>query len=117
LPRQGWHLLARRPRRRLNRGGACERHTRRTAPHQDTACLVGSQPLGVDEFGFEVVEVGVIEVKSTLQGAIGDTALALEDLEYLREHLIKRHCPALHAESRSPVAAFPTGEEDDSRRP
>ena len=39
--------------------------------------------MGVDEFGLEVVEVGVVKSKPTLQCPVRDTALALEEIENL----------------------------------
>src|SRR5215475_14598480 len=47
-------------------------------PDQDPAVLVVRQVLGLDEFNLEVFEVGIVELKAALQGAIGDPALALE---------------------------------------
>jgi hypothetical protein len=81
-----WHVLT---------GWRRGRRARSLVPHQDAPLLVNGQPLSVDEFGFEVGEVGVIEAKLALQGPVGDAALVLEDCQHLREHLIKGHGLAL----------------------
>ena len=47
-------------------GGQYLRRTRTACPHQDTAILVGRQPPGIDQFGFEVVQIGVVEAKPAL---------------------------------------------------
>jgi hypothetical protein len=52
---------------------------------------VDRQPLGVDQFGFEVVQIVVVEAKPTLQGSVGDAALLLQQRQDLREYVIKRH--------------------------
>src|SRR5262249_19716696 len=70
-------------------------HASSPSPHQDAAGLVDRQSLGVDEFGLEVVEVGIVKSKPTLQCPVRDAALALEEIEHLCEYLIKGHRPAL----------------------
>jgi hypothetical protein len=76
---------------RLRCPGALWRRVQRTAPHQDAACLVLGQALGVNEFRLEVVEIGIIQGKPTLQGRIGDAALLAQDLQNLGEYIVKCH--------------------------
>jgi hypothetical protein len=48
----------------------------------------------MDDLIFQVVEVGIIEVISTLNGPIGHSSLTLEYLNDLSENLIEGHtCP------------------------
>ena len=67
-------------------GGRCLSH-----PDQDSAALVACQVLGFDEFHLEVFEVGIVQLKPALQGAIGEPALALEEGNSLREHVLEFH--------------------------
>jgi hypothetical protein len=62
--------------------------------------------LGVDEFGLQVIEIRLIQGKTALERSIGDTALALEEREHLREYVIKRHGLVLGV-ARTPLSAFP----------
>jgi hypothetical protein len=66
-----------------------------TSPYQDAARLVDRQSLSVDEFGLEVVEVGIVEAKPALQRPVRNAVLALEKIEHLCEYLIKGQRPAL----------------------
>ena len=52
-------------------------------PDQHFASLVAGQALGLDDFGLEVLQVGVVEVKAPLQGAIRHSPLTLEQIEHL----------------------------------
>jgi hypothetical protein len=49
------------------------------------------QLLGLDEFNLEIFEVGVVQLKSTLQGTIRYPALALEECDSLFQNLLELH--------------------------
>jgi hypothetical protein len=49
--------------------------------------------LAVNEFGFHIVQVGVIELELPLEGAIGQTSATLEHGYRLVEDLLKGHRP------------------------
>ena len=55
---------------------------RSSRPDQDSTVLVVRQLLGLDEFDLEVFEVGVVQLKPSLQGTIRDPALALEEVRW-----------------------------------
>ena len=64
-----------------------------TGPDQDVAPLIHGQALALDEFGFQIVQVGVIELELPLEGAIGQAPPALEHGYRLVEDLLKGHRP------------------------
>ena len=47
-------------------------------PDQDFALLIHRKLSGVDKFGFEIIDVVVIQGKLSLQRPIGDPSMALE---------------------------------------
>src|SRR5262249_10391150 len=62
-----------------------------TNPDQDSAVFIDSQPLGIDEFFFEILKVVIVEVKLTLQSPIGHTSSTAEDVYNLVEDGIEIH--------------------------
>jgi hypothetical protein len=47
--------------------------------------------LGLDEFGLEVLDIGLIQSKLPLEGTIGHTPVALEQGNHLGQHVVKVH--------------------------
>jgi hypothetical protein len=45
----------------------------------------------VEEFFFEDIEILVIQIEAHLQGAIGDSSLAFQEVDDLGENLIEGH--------------------------
>ena len=62
-----------------------------SCPDQYFAVLIHSEALGLDDLRLEVFEVVVVKRETALEGAIGDTPLALEKVERLGEDFIERH--------------------------
>jgi hypothetical protein len=47
--------------------------------------------LGLDEFGLEVLDIRLIQGKLPLEGTIRHAPLALEQSDYLGQHIVKVH--------------------------
>ena len=62
-------------------------------PDQHGMVLVHSESEHLDDFGFQIVKVGVIEMKLALEGPIRHPAPALEHVEGAIQHLLKGHRP------------------------
>ena len=84
----------------LGGGGRCGGRGRGasiTRPDEDVALLIHREALGVDEFGFEILEVGVIEAKLPLQSPIRHALTLAEEDNHLIEDRVKVHpapsCP------------------------
>jgi len=60
-------------------------------PHQPSASFIDNLRRGEQDFVFQVVEIVVIEVKSSLEGTIRYPPLAFQEVDNLGEHLIKGH--------------------------
>jgi len=67
-----------------------------TSPHE-TSTLVIFYRVHVKEFILQVVEVVVIEVKSSLEGTIRYPSLAFEEVNDLGENVIEGHRMTLHS--------------------
>ena len=61
-----------------SRWGRERGHVRTTRPDQDAAVLIHRQALALNEFGFHIVQIRVIELKLPLEGAIGQAPPTLE---------------------------------------
>src|SRR5262249_27198513 len=57
--------------------------TRFIYPHQPSAALIDNLRRGEQDFVFQVVEVGIIEVKAALEGTIGDASLPFQEIDNL----------------------------------
>jgi hypothetical protein len=66
-------------------------------PDEDVALLIYREALGVDEFGFEILEVSVIEAKLPLQSPIRHALTLAQEGNHLIEDRVKVHpapsCP------------------------
>jgi hypothetical protein len=58
---------------------------------EDVAPLIHREALGVDEFGFEILEVGVIEAKLPLQSPIRHALTLAQEGNHLIEDRVKAH--------------------------
>ena len=62
------------------------RRARRTGPDQDPATLIDRQLPRLDDFGFQILEIWLIQVELALQRPIGNPLMLLEErqdpLEY-----------------------------------
>ena len=63
----------------------------RPSPDQHGAILIAGQSLGLDDLDLEVLKVGVVEVKTSLQRPIRYPSLALQQVEHLGKYLIECH--------------------------
>src|SRR4029450_4847743 len=77
-------------RRRAGRADAWGRR-RRTGPYQYSPPFIHGHALAFNEFGFHIVQVGVIELARPLEGAISQTSAPLEHGDRLVEDLLKGH--------------------------
>jgi hypothetical protein len=57
--------------------------SRAARPDQHVTVLVDGDALGLDELGFQVLQVLVVEIEAAFERTIGDPPLALEQLEHL----------------------------------
>jgi hypothetical protein len=64
-----------------------------TRPDQHGVVLIHGELEDLDNFGCEILEVGVVELKLALEGTIRHTAPALEHGDRLVEDLLKGHSP------------------------
>src|SRR5215471_6130071 len=71
-------------------------------PHQDSALLVRSYTLGIDQFFFEDIQILVIQIEAHLQRSIRHSSLAFEERHDLVEHVVKRHVVAPLTRPRAP---------------
>ena len=62
-------------------------------PDQDAAVLIHCEALALDEFGFQIFQIGVIELELPLEGAVGQAPAAPEHGYRLVEDSLKGHCP------------------------
>jgi hypothetical protein len=76
---------------RLGRWRRCVDDPCGIAGPYETSPLVVSHWMHVKEFILQVVEVVVIKVKASLEGAIGDASLAFEEVDDLGENVIEGH--------------------------
>src|SRR5215831_1243686 len=68
---------------------------RRSPPHpdQDFAVLVNGESLALNDFGLQILEVGVIQIELPFEGTVGHAAAALEHGNGLVQKLLKCHLP------------------------
>ena len=60
-------------------------------PDEATAGLLGDLRVRVEDFLFEVLKVGIIEVELPFERPVADSASVLEDVDGLLERLFKGH--------------------------
>jgi hypothetical protein len=82
-------IRKRRTRGRRDRGGGAGA----TCPDQQGVVLIHGELEHLDDFGGEILEVGVVELKLALEGTIRHTAPALEHGDCLVEEFLKGHGP------------------------
>ena len=58
-------------------GGRFQHDCRASRPHQDFPLLIHRKLSGVDEFGFQIVEVVVIQIEVPLERPVRDSSMAL----------------------------------------
>jgi hypothetical protein len=75
---------------RRGSGGGCNQH-RIARPDQDSACLIGREVLGVNEFLFESFEGVVIQLELDLERSIRHPLTPLEEGNHLIEDSVKVH--------------------------
>src|SRR5712691_4467145 len=66
---------------------------RTTRPDQDATVLIHRQALALNEFGFQIFQIRVIELELPLEGAIGQAPPTLQHGYRLVEDLLKGHRP------------------------
>src|SRR5262245_18631841 len=76
-----------------SRWGRERGHVRTPRPDQDAAVLIHCQALALNEFGFQIFQICVIELELPLEGAIGQAPPTLEHSYRLVEDLLKGHRP------------------------
>jgi hypothetical protein len=87
----GPRLYVRRARLDRHRCGGWRRCRHSASPDQDSAVLIHCHALPLDEFGFHIVQIRVIELELALEGAIGQAPAPLEHGYGLVEDLLKSH--------------------------
>src|SRR5262245_61907304 len=80
-----------RQRRTLWHCGRRKRWSSRASPYQHRALLIDREALPLDDFVFQVVEVGIIELELSLESAIRQAATALQHGNSLLQNLLERH--------------------------
>jgi hypothetical protein len=62
-------------------------------PDQDAAVLIHRHALALDEFGFQIFQIRVVELELPLESAIGQAPPPLEHGDRLVQELLKGHRP------------------------
>src|SRR5262249_20755217 len=76
-----------------SRGGGARRRVRTTRPDQHGPLFIDGEPLAMDEFSLQVLQVGVIQGELALKRSIGQAPSTLEHGNRLVEDLFKGHRP------------------------
>jgi hypothetical protein len=85
-------------------GGRCQCGCCASRPHQDFALLIHCELSGVDKFGFQIIDVVVIQIELPLESPVGHPSMALQQRDHLFQHFVKGHGrPSTHA---SPASAW-----------
>src|SRR6266567_810591 len=74
-------------------------------PNQHLAVLIDRQPLDLDDLHFEVFQVGVIEGKLALQGAVRRPSSLLEEVNHLVEYRVEVHYRPSSSSSNNALAS------------
>src|SRR5262247_3018202 len=77
-----------------------------TNPDKDSTVFIDSQPLGIDDFFFEILNVVVVEVKLTLQSPIRHTSSTAEEVYNLVEYVVEVHYRPSSNSSSKAFASF-----------
>jgi hypothetical protein len=64
---------------------------RSAGPDQHSTVLIDGEPFRIDDFSFQIVEICVIEIESTLESTVRQPLLTLQQLKDLGQECIKRH--------------------------
>ena len=70
--------------------------------------FISSHALPSDQFVFEVLKIGIIQVEPTLQGAIRQAPATPKHLDGLIEYVVKRHTPPSNCASFASVSGNQT---------
>ena len=70
-----------------------EWRARTSCPDQHPTVFIHSQALALDQFGFQIFQICIVELELPLEGAIGQAPPALEHGYRLVEDLLKGHRP------------------------
>src|SRR5262245_3375114 len=60
-------------------------------PHKHSTVFIDSEALGLNKFSFQVLDILVVQVKAALERSVGHPILAPEQIEHLRQDLVKCH--------------------------
>ena len=74
-----------------SRWGGARGHVRPARPDQHGPLFVHRQPLALNEFGLQILQIVVIQVKLALEGAIRHAPAALQEGNRLIEEFLKGH--------------------------
>jgi hypothetical protein len=62
-----------------------------SCPDEHLAVFIYRQPLGINQFDFEVVEVFIVKSEPSPQGSVRNPLLALKQFEHLGQGFVKGH--------------------------
>src|SRR5262245_38526000 len=62
-----------------------------TGPHEHSTVFIDSESLGLNKFSLQVLDILVVQVKAALERSVGHPILAPEQVEHLRQDLVKCH--------------------------
>src|SRR5262249_28271980 len=83
-----------------SRWGGARRHVRTACPHQHFPIFIHSEPLALNEFGLQVLQIVVIQVELALEGSIRQAPAALQEGNRLIKEFLKgHHCPSTGCEA------------------
>ena len=74
-----------------SRWGGARRHVRAARPDQHCPIFIHSEPLALNEFGLQVLQIVVIQVELALERAIRQAPTALQEGNRLIEEFLKGH--------------------------
>src|SRR5262249_23025623 len=80
------------------------------SPHQTSTTLIDHR-VREEDFAFQVFQVSIVEVKSSLEGAIGHASLTFQEGNDLVEDVVECHgfCPSQQLAPRLAACVTPRG--------
>src|SRR5215831_4809483 len=76
-----------------------------TRPREASLICLYLRFMDIEEFPFQVFQVGIIQVKASLEGTIGHPSLVFEERNNLLEDVVKRHNRSTSNSSNNPFAS------------
>src|SRR5262245_60302987 len=104
---RSWNLFSNRLRRSLvGSAGRSLEVCGGTRPREASLICLYLRFMDIEEFPFQVFQVGIIQIKASLEGTVGYPSLAFEERDHLFQDVVKRHDRSSANASKSAFASF-----------